>query len=361
MKNKLIVTLTLTVLFFISCVSSQSELPDGLYAKMITNKGEILLNLTYRETPITVGNFVSLSEGNNKSVSKEFKKKKYYDGLIFHRVIDDFMIQGGDPQGTGQGGPGYKFKDEFSQKLKHDGPGILSMANAGPKTNGSQFFITHKETPWLDGVHSVFGKVIEGMDVVNLIEQNDTIKNISIVRVGREAKSFKASKVFSSHFKEDELEEERKQKKISTLKSTKQKQHEKIKSDAIKTESGLMYIKTNSSVGDKVDPNKTIMAHYAVYFNDGSLLDTSIFEVAEKYDTVNVRRKQSGGYSPLECRIGPQDPMITGFKEGLSLLNIGDKATLFIPYYLAYGETGRGDAIPPKSDLIFEVEIVEMK
>ena len=149
MKNKLNVIIGLTVIFFISCVSSQSDLPEGIYAKMRTNKGEILLNLTYKETPITVANFISLSEGNNKNVSQEFKKKKYYDGLIFHRVINDFMIQGGDPEGTGQGGPGYKFKDEFNEKLKHDGPGVLSMANAGPKTNGSQFFITHKETPWL--------------------------------------------------------------------------------------------------------------------------------------------------------------------------------------------------------------------
>ena len=228
MKNKLNVIIGLTVIFFISCVSSQSDLPEGIYAKMKTNKGEILLNLTYKETPITVANFISLSEGNNKNVSQEFKKKKYYDGLIFHRVINDFMIQGGDPEGTGQGGPGYKFKDEFNEKLKHDGPGVLSMANAGPKTNGSQFFITHKETPWLDGVHSVFGKVVEGMDIVNKIEQNDTIRNISIVRVGREAKSFKASKVFSNHFKDDELEEERKKQQISFIKKEKQKEHKKV-------------------------------------------------------------------------------------------------------------------------------------
>ena len=361
MKNKLNVIIGLTVIFFISCVSSQSELPDGIYAKILTNKGEILLNLTYKETPITVANFVSLSEGNNKNVSQEFKKKKYYDGLIFHRVINDFMIQGGDPQGTGQGGPGYKFKDEFNEKLKHDGPGILSMANAGPKTNGSQFFITHKETPWLDGVHSVFGNVVEGMEIVNKIEQNDTIRNISIVRVGREAKSFKASKVFSNHFKEDEMEEERKKQQILSIKNEKQKEHKKNMDNALKTDSGLKYLKTYDAQGEKVNPKNVIMAHYAVYFSDGSLLDTSIFEVAEKYDAVNVRRKQSGGYSPLECRIGPEDPMIPGFKEGLSLLNVGDKATLFIPYYLGYGETGRGNAIPPKSDLIFEVEIVEMK
>ena len=143
----------------------------------------MIINLNYKETPVTVANFISLSEGKNKEVSPEFDKKKYYDGLVFHRVIDNFMIQGGCPLGTGTGDPGYKFKDEFNENLIHDGPGILSMANSGPNTNGSQFFITHKETPWLNGVHSVFGKVINGIEVIDSIEQNDTIKNLSLIHI----------------------------------------------------------------------------------------------------------------------------------------------------------------------------------
>ena len=197
MKQYLNLINIIILTLIISCGSSQSDLKNGLYAEINTNKGDILVSLTFQETPVTVANFVSLVEGKNKNVSSEYKKKRYYDGLKFHRVIENFMIQGGDPLGTGQGGPGYKFKDEFNESLKHDGPGVLSMANAGPNTNGSQFFITHKETPWLDGVHSVFGKVIDGQNIIDLIEQNDTINKVSIVRVGRKARSFKAAKIFS--------------------------------------------------------------------------------------------------------------------------------------------------------------------
>ena len=200
MKQYLNLINIILLTLIISCGSSQSDLNNGLYAEINTNKGDILVSLTFQETPVTVANFVSLVEGKNKNVSSEYKKKRYYDGLKFHRVIENFMIQGGDPLGTGQGGPGYKFKDEFNESLKHDGPGVLSMANAGPNTNGSQFFITHKETPWLDGVHSVFGKVIDGQNIIDLIEQNDTINKVSIIRVGRKARSFKAAKIFSNHF-----------------------------------------------------------------------------------------------------------------------------------------------------------------
>ena len=344
-----------------SCASSHPDLSEGLYAELKTNKGDILINLNYNETPVTVANFVSLSEGKNKEVSPEYSKKKYYDGLIFHRVITDFMIQGGDPLGSGQGGPGYKFKDEFHKDLNHNSPGILSMANAGPKTNGSQFFITHKETPWLNGKHSVFGKVIEGMEVVNLITQNDTIKKVSIIRVGKDAKSFKAPKVFSNHFAEDSLNVKKKLSILENTKLGKKKNHAIQKLKSISTSSGLQYIKTYKSNGQKVDPNKTIMTHYAVYFEDGSLLDTSILEVAEQYELVNIQKKNANGYVPLECKVGPNDALVAGFKEGLKLLNVGDKATIFLPYYLAYGETGRGSMIPPKSNLIFEVEIIELK
>ena len=237
MKN--IIYLLLTTLSISSCVSSHPDLNEGLYAEIKTNKGDMIINLNYKETPVTVANFISLSEGKNKEVSPEFDKKKYYDGLVFHRVIDNFMIQGGCPLGTGTGDPGYKFKDEFNENLIHDGPGILSMANSGPNTNGSQFFITHKETPWLNGVHSVFGKVINGIEVIDSIEQNDTINNVSIIRIGKEAKKFKASKIFSNHFEEDRINKEQKLALLENIKLGKKTEHEQKKSVSISTNSGL--------------------------------------------------------------------------------------------------------------------------
>ena len=179
---------------------------NSMQAKIKTTKGDILIELEYEKTPITVANFVSLSEGTMKNSSKS-EGTPYYDGLKFHRVIDNFMIQGGCPLGTGSGDPGYKFQDEFHPDLKHDTSGILSMANSGPGTNGSQFFITHNETPWLDGKHSIFGHVVEGQDVVNSIVQDDILISITIIRSGS-AKDFDANKVFNNAMDEFKKEEE---------------------------------------------------------------------------------------------------------------------------------------------------------
>jgi len=168
---------------------------DGLYTKIKSSKGDILLKLEFEKTPGTVGNFVALAEGNMENSAKP-QGQKYYDGLKFHRVIPDFMVQGGCPQGTGSGNPGYSFEDEFHSDLKHDKPGILSMANAGPGTNGSQFFITHVPTPWLDNKHTVFGEVLEGQDIVDTIAQDDVLETVEIIRVGAEAEAFNAIEAF---------------------------------------------------------------------------------------------------------------------------------------------------------------------
>ena len=188
-----------TTVFLMQCKSHYPELENGIFAEIQTNKGNIILKLESEKAPVTVANFVSLSEGTNPKVEASFKNKNYYDGLVFHRVIEDFMIQGGDPTASGSGGPGYRFDDEITD-LRHDGPGILSMANAGPGTNGSQFFITHKATPWLDGKHTVFGRVIEGQNVVDSIAQSDKIDKLVIIRKGSEAKNFNAPEIFESHF-----------------------------------------------------------------------------------------------------------------------------------------------------------------
>ena len=343
-----------------SCNMSQKNNNDTIYASIETSKGIIKTQLFFNLTPVTVANFISLAEGENKEVSDQYKGKKYYNGITFHRVIPDFMIQGGDPTGTGSGSPGYNFKDEFIDELKHDSAGILSMANAGPGTNGSQFFITHKETPWLDGAHTVFGNVVEGQDIVDKIEQGDSIINIEIIRQGNSAKKFNAPKIFTNHFKEEEKRKKEKEKALEKLKKDVSKIHSDLKEKSTETETGLKFFINEKGDGDMVDENKVILTHYAVYFEDGNLLDTSILEVAEKFNMFDNRRAQAGGYSPIEAKVGAKDMMIQGFKEGLKLLKTGDKATLFLPYYLAYGETeSRG--IPAKSNLIFEVEIVDQK
>ena len=349
----------LLTLIFLQCNNKFSHLEDGLFAQLETNKGDILIKLTQDKTPNTVANFVSLAEGDNKFVSDNFKNKKFYNGLVFHRVIKDFMIQGGDPTASGSGGPGYRFNDEITNDLKHNGPGILSMANAGKNTNGSQFFITHKETPWLDGKHTVFGKVVEGMDVVDSIQQNDTINNVQIIRIGSSAKNFDASQIFADYFTNlekmnVEIEEKREIERLEIMET-----FDKLKKNLKKTPTGLSYIITKNGNGPKVISTNKAKADYAVYFENGNLLDTSMLEVAENLFMVNEQKKAAGAYSPIICDISPEAQMITGFKEGLKFLRGGDEAFLFIPYQLAYGEKGvRG--IPAKSNLIFEVKIVEI-
>jgi len=307
----------------------------GIYAKITTEKGEIIINLNYKETPGTVGNFVALSEGNlENNVSPQ--GKPYYNGITFHRVIPDFMIQGGDPAGTGAGGPGYQFDDEFHPDLKHSGPGILSMANAGPGTNGSQFFITHIETPWLDNKHTVFGNVIEGMNVVNSIAQGDVMKTIEIIRVGNEAEQWNAVESFKK-FNDSKLDRE------AEAKKAQKDLLEKLSAGFKETQSGLRYNIIEKGTGAKPEKGQTVAVHYKGMFSDEAVFDSSY---------------QRG--NPIEFPIGMGN-VIAGWDEGILLLNKGDKARFVIPSDLGYGSQGAGGVIPPNATLIFDVELMDIK
>ena len=305
---------------------------EGIYAKIITDKGNILLSLHYRLTPGTVANFIGLVEGNIDNTFKS-KDEPFYNGLKFHRVIPDFMIQAGCPLGTGTGDPGYKFDDEFHKDLKHNKPGILSMANSGKATNGSQFFITHIPTDWLDNKHTIFGEVVEGQDVVDQIQQNDLMNTIEILRKGENAVNWNALEVFN----------EFKNKKDRDLQDLVSKENELIKEMSKgynETKSGLKYIILNKGEGDKPFSGDLVKVHYK-----GQLLDQTVFDSSYKRN------------EPIEFKVG-EGQVISGWDEGIMLLNKGDKARFIIPSKLAYGESGAGGVIPPNATLIFEVELI---
>ena len=305
---------------------------NGLFATLSTSKGEIKIQLEFEKTPGTVGNFVGLSLG---LISNSIKPlgEAYYNGLKFHRVINDFMIQAGCPLGTGTGDPGYKFDDEFHNELKHDRPGVISMANAGPSTNGSQFFITHLETPWLDNKHTVFGNVIDGMDVVNSISQNDEIISIKINAVGDKAKAFDAAKAFEdfNKSKADRIKKE-KENELKMLKD--------LSKGFSKTSSGLLYKFEKENNSHKPSNGNKVKVHYKGMLLDGTVFDSSF------------KRNQ-----PIEFTLGVGQ-VIKGWDEGISLLGIGDKASFIIPSDLAYGASGAGGVIPPNATLIFDVELI---
>jgi len=328
--------LLLLSLFFAAtaCNEQYPDLGDGMYAEFTTNKGKIVCQLEYEKTPITVANFISLAEGTNTMTSDGYKGKKYYDGLKFHRVVDNFMIQGGCPLGTGSGDPGYKFKDEFDPSLVHDKAGILSMANAGAGTNGSQFFITHKETAFLNNRHSVFGHVLTGQSTVDAIVQGDTIQTVKIIRKGSAAKQFDAAKIFEEHFAAEEKEQER-------IKAEMDKSIDEVAKGYEKTATGLRYnITQKNTEGKSAKRGETVQVHYTGMLVDGTTFDSS------------VDRGQ-----PISFPIGT-GRVIPGWDEGLMLLKEGEKARLVIPPYLGYGKRGKGP-IPANAILIFDVELIK--
>jgi cyclophilin family peptidyl-prolyl cis-trans isomerase len=354
--KKSILLLLLAVTSFYSCKDEHSNLPDGLYADIETNKGHIIVELDYKKAPITVANFVTLAEGKNEFVTKEYlQKKPFYDGLKFHRVIENFMIQTGDPEGTGSGDTGYKFKDEITD-LKFDKAGVLAMANNGPGTNSSQFFITHVETPWLDGKHTIFGHVVEkGQEVVNQVKQGDTIVSVSIIRNGEAAKKFDAVKVFHDYFSEIEKEKS----KFAGVQKEKVAYYAGLKAKATKTNSGLEYVITEKGAGKKPAIGTQLYIHYAGFLEDGTLFDTSIEDVAKTFGKFDAARAEAKQYQPIPFQAGRKDGMIPGFIEGIEQLSFGDKAVIFIPSHLAYGAAGAGGVIPPNANIIFEIQLLE--
>lgn len=369
----------------ISCTSEKyKDLPNGLYTEIQTNKGDILLELYYKNVPMTVASFVSLAEGTSSRVSDSLKGKNYFDGLTFHRVVKNFIIQGGDPLANGRGGPGYVFGDELPKDengnllYTHDDSGILSMANPGPDSNGSQFFITHRETPHLNGKHAVFGKTVVNstqlkelkktfkdtvqlknaidsvrMITVNAIEMKDEIEAVKIIRIGSEAKSFDAENVFndeiikfnSSAKERLKLEKEAEEKRYSKYLEDKKVFLNKMdESKAIKTDSGLRFLTLKSNPkGKKVPTNKPVKSHFTLYTADGN----------------KIQSTKDGG-QPFVFQLDDEKrPMITGFKEGAAMMREGESARLFIPYYIGFGEAKYGP-FPAKSDLVFEIEILEI-
>ncbi|WP_317618256.1 peptidylprolyl isomerase [Paenimyroides aestuarii] len=337
-------------------VFAQTKLTDGLYANFVTKKGTITTQLFYNETPLTVANFVALAEGTHPQVKAEYKGKPFYNGLKFHRVIANFMIQGGDPKGDGSGEPGYLFADEIVPTLKHDAPGVLSMANRGPATNGSQFFITHVATPHLDGRHTVFGKVVNGIEIVNAIEQNDVIDKVEIVRVGKDAKKFNAAKTFTLSLEKIKKEEELKKQKAAILRKENKTLLDNYLSKATDYPSGIKIYVAEKGAGIKPTEGEKISFDYAGYLADGTLFDTGIEELAIKQDIFNPQRKAANAYKPLDYTFGNKGGFIEGMTEGLLQLNKGDKAYIFIPSNLGYGERAMGP-IPANSNLVFYVDI----
>ena len=359
-------------LFLVACKSAKyPNLKDGLYADIQTNHGDMLAELYYKATPGTVANFVSLAEGTNTYVADSLKGKHYYDGTKSHRVIKNFMLQAGDRTATGMGDPGYKFADEFVDTLTFTKKGQLAMANSGPATNGSQFFITEKATKWLNFRHAIFGQVIQGEDVISKITDEQTsekdsrpknpviIKKVEIIRVGKDAQKWDAPKVFDAFMKEQNAKaqklESQKEKNLALMAEQEAK--------AVAQPSGIKILKLKEGNGVKPQIGSDVLVNYAGFLRaTGDLFDTNIAEIARENDAYDAARAADPqyGYIPYTWQYSPEVGLIAGFKEALLSMKVGDRIRVFIPSALAYGKQGFGNGvIPPDADLMFEIEIVD--
>jgi cyclophilin family peptidyl-prolyl cis-trans isomerase len=383
-KKTITAFVVLLVLANISCQERYPDLEDGLYAEFVTNKGTMVAELFYDKVPVTVANFVALAEGTHPLVKEEYKGKRYYDSITFHRVVNNFMIQGGDPTATGSGDPGFKFPDEFHAELKHDKPGILSMANPGRDANGSQFFIMEKEWPSLDNRHAVFGQVVEGMAVHDSISnvkvinpqarnhkpvEDVVITKLNIIRKGADAKAFKAPKVFEEEMpkmkeRRAKLKEEAKKKAEELAKLAKAdflKKNENLTGRRIDSPTGMAMIFTHESNGVTPTTEQRVNIACAGYLESGELFWTTSKEVAEKNGKYDENNDKRGGYKTFDMPYNKTARLVPGFREAMLNMKIGDKATVFIPHYLGYGENGRAPLIPGNTNLIFDVELVSIK
>jgi len=348
-----------------SCQTKYPDLDKGVYAEFVTSNGTFVAKLYHDETPLTVANFIDLAEGTNGMVSEEFKGKKFYNGLTFHRVMDNFMIQGGDHLANGTGNPGYKFPDEFVDTLKHTGPGILSMANGGPDMNGSQFFVTLAPTPWLDGKHSIFGEIVMGQEIVNAIGKVETIKpgdkpvaTVTITEVNIINKGNVNVPSFTSAMEKIESDKIELAEAIKKVAAAKKEEIDALKPQAETRESGIQVYYNKRSKGQKPAEGTKVLMNYSGYFEDGRLFDTNLLERAEVYKIVSEARKAANAYIPSETDYSKDAQLVQGFRDGLLEMSYGDKITVFVPAHLGYGANGYQGFIPPNSDLVFELELV---
>lgn len=313
-------------------------LPNGLFAFIRTGAGTIVCSLEQDRAPLTVLNFVGLAEGSLESTGT--RGQPFYDGLVFHRVIKDFMIQGGDPEGMGTGGPGYKFGDEFDPELRFDTPGVLAMANSGPATNGSQFFITQVPTPWLNDKHSIFGKVLVGQDIVDSISQGERIEAIRIVRKGKAAEAYRADQAGFN----------------ALVQSLAEKTKKKYQDD-LATQEALLAARYPQAILEGSGIRSVLVRAPKDASRPGQGQTVMVIMKGRLANGKTVQFSPDNSPMPLRLDQGRLPP---GFELALKSMGPGEQRIVILPPQLAFGETGYPPVIPPWSYLILELELVSL-
>ncbi len=366
--KKILLFLTIIVLF--SCKTDKyPDLKDGIYAEITTDKGVIVSLLEYEKTPVTVANFILLSNGNHPKIAKEFKGKKFYDGLPL--MNNNLIVQTVVPNNTIIG---YDFEDEMpvSQEgdflLTHNKQGVLSMANNGRNTNNASFFISLAEAPKFDGKYTIFGNVVKGIDVLKKIGKDDKIKSVAIIKKGQKAKAFNELKTFNDYYLKLEEKKDKEYAKIkkrtdNAVKAKKQMHRFIFNNKRLAKEypSGLRILVTKDGTGEKPKTGSQVFVDFAGFLEDGSLFGTTILKTAEMYNQYDEQFDLDNKYHPLVLLYSDKAKLIKGLKEGLQKMQYGEKAMLFIPSKLAYGEKGDGSIVPPNTDLVIELEIQDRK